>query len=77
MMGSGMDIITKSLSKSVTQNTVSISNELVHCVKKSVIGAQFQLQWVPHWNTVAKKNEMLHAMTKTIVAQQTTLNEPT
>ena len=58
MSGTGMNIMTKSVVRSVAVNTVSIFRVFVHCVRKRVIGAQFHDHFVPHWKRVAKKNEV-------------------
>lgn len=74
MMGVGISMITKSVSRSVAVNTVSMSNVLEHCVRKMPMGAQFNFQLVPHWKTVAPKKASVHKVTITIMVRHAIRN---
>lgn len=75
MIGTGINMITKSVRTSVPQKTVSIFSVSVHSVRKNPIGAQFQSQCVPHWNKVAKKKDILQAATIPIITQHNSWKE--
>ena len=72
--GTGINMMMKSVSRSVAVKTVSMARVSVHFVKKKKIGDQFQSHLVPHWNTVAKKNVKLHAIIIPIMIQQKIIN---
>lgn len=63
-------MMMKSVKRSVAVKQVSISSVSTHCVRKKLIGAQFQSQRVPHWNKVAKKNAINQALMTPIITQQ-------
>lgn len=75
MIGTGMNMMTKSVNTSVAVKAVSMLSVLLHCVKKRVMGAQFQDQCVPHWNKVAKKKAADHAMMIHIITRQLNIKE--
>jgi hypothetical protein len=70
MIGTGMSMIIKSVKTSVAVKTVSILSVLEHCVRKIMIGAQFQVHLVPHWKRVAKKNAIDQATINQIIIEQ-------
>lgn len=70
MMGTGMNMMKKSVNTSVAVKTVSMSSVFVHWVKNRVMGAQFHAHSVPHWNNVAKKKDKDQAMVIQIMTQQ-------
>lgn len=77
IIGTGINMIIKSVKTSVAVKTVSMSRVLVHWVKKRVMGAQFQVHSRPHWKRVAKKNASDQAIVIAIIDQQMILNSLT